>query len=246
MPSTPNLRQAGARHLGHPPPASRRQASRPDSHAPRPARHTHRRLEASHRPRRCKHLRGLRHAPPAPAAHRGTFPRTEAQRNSTPTPPDGSARFTIGDLQRHRCSTPAGSNTTPPSRFRHLSAKSARRSSTCRLASPTPSALRVSHPRSGFSRRRLVALFHATSAPRLSWAFRAFPVRTAVEALAPALLSCRYRLGTIPASGHRPADSQAAASATRSAHRPGFRALLRPNVRHLRKRCSHLRRPLLS
>jgi hypothetical protein len=52
----------------------------------------------------------------------------------------------------------------------------------CRFASPTPSALGVSHSLSDFSRPSLVALFRATSAHRIS-AFRAFSSQPAVTPL---------------------------------------------------------------
>jgi hypothetical protein len=89
---------------------------------------------------------------------------------------------------------------------RFLSAYEPRRS-LCRFASPTPSALGVSHSLSDFSRPGLVALFRATSTHRIS-AFRAFSSRPAVTPL-DALCSLAVSVGvSLPTTSERCSDRE--------------------------------------
>lgn len=120
----------------------------------------------------------------------------------------------------------------PPVRFGCLLTTPASVVVTCRLTSPTPSALRVSHSLSG--------LIPPTPSDRISChsrlqafqVYRAFPAQVSRRTFRLPLLS-RLERPLAPTE----ADTRTAV---------GHRALLRPSVRHSRSRCSHDREPLLS
>lgn len=119
------------------------------------------------------------------------------------------------------------------------------------LASPAPSALRVSHPLSGFIPMHPVAVFQATSAPRLHGPSELFPSRSAVVPLGTRCSLAIGRSTTHRTSRRRlqrlriPLSGEPVGWTRNTAGGPGSRALLQPGVRHsslrvnvARSRCS--------
>ena len=162
----------------------------------------------------------------------GALSRQRARRVAEATRPTRCDPESCLPPVRHRSDesmqdTQRGNSTTPPNGVRSPSAFEPRRSS-CRFASPTPSALRVSHPRSGLIPPGPCGFVSRHIHPwGLLLAFRAFPTQPAVTPL------------DAPCSLAVAADSGFSRASSRWAVAPAFGCPLRPKARRLgRDGCS--------